>query len=593
MIDFFKDKTIKTPADYAKTLSEVRLVRERLIPINIAFLSSYTSEVLNPYISVELAKGGYFPNNYFAPFNQFEQEILNKDGGLYSPLPDVVIIHNMIEDIYPDLISNFAKYSKTELDSIAHQIIERHKAILELLRDRTNADILIVNFSIISIDEVDSIYSYIKQQKNQYIQEINKKLLLLCNKISSCHSIDYMNMVCKVGAQEWMDRKLYFMARVPFSGQGQIEFGKILAETICSVKNQPHKCLVLDLDNTLWGGVIGEEGMSGIQISEYYPGNVFKHFQRTILGLRNQGVLLAISSKNNLDDAIEAFQNHSDCLLKESDFSAVEINWNDKATNIQKIAKKLNIGLDSIVFFDDNPTERQWVSDKLPQVKVIDVPEDPMLYGKTLHNCNYFNFLSITHEDKNRAKMVRQNQKREELNASVKDLDSFLESLNMIVSVGLSDKSTLERISQLTNKTNQFNLTTKRYSTIEISDFIKEGHMVLYISVKDCFGDHGLSGVAIIKRQSESEWMIDVFLLSCRIIGKKIESSFLVEIINIVQGKGATKLLGQYIASKKNHLTKDFYKNHNFSLINKEGGIWEYDLKSVPKKINFIKTKRL
>ena len=299
MIDFFKDKTIKTPADYAKTLSEVRLVRDRLIPINIAFLSSYTSEVLNPYISVELAKEGYFPNNYFAPFNQFEQEILNKDGGLYSPLPDVVIIHNMIEDIYPDLISNFAKYSKTELDSIAHQIIERHKIILELLRDRTNADILIVNFSIISIDEVDSIYSYIKQQKNQYIQEINKELLLLCNKISSCYSIDYMNMVCKVGAQEWVDRKLYFMARIPFSGRGQIEFGKILAETICSVKNQPHKCLVLDLDNTLWGGVIGEEGMSGIQISEYYPGNVFKHFQRTILGLRNQGVLLAISSKNN------------------------------------------------------------------------------------------------------------------------------------------------------------------------------------------------------------------------------------------------------------------------------------------------------
>ena len=593
MIELFKGGVIETPANYAKTLLDISSVKSQLSSINIAFLSSYTSEILNPYISVELAKKGYFSNNYFAPFNQFEQEVLNQGSDLYNKNPDVVIVHNMIEDMYPDLVVNFAKYNKTELESIARQITERHKTILKSLRERTKADIVVVNFSAINIDDVGSVYSVIKQQKNQYIQDINQKLLSLCNKLNSCYSIDYMDMVYKVGVQEWVDRKLYLMARIPFTGQGQIEFGRILAETIYSIKNQPYKCLVLDLDNTLWGGVIGEDGMSGIQISEYYPGNVFKHFQRTVLNLRNQGVLLAIASKNNLNDAMEVFQEHSDCLLKESDFSAIEINWDDKATNIQKIAKKLNIGLDSIVFFDDNPVERQWVSGKLPQVKVIDVPEDVMLYGKTLYDSNCFNFLTMTEEDKSKTEMIQRNQQRAELSESSKDIDSFLTSLRMVVSVGISDSVTVDRIAQLTKKTNQFNLTTKRYSTAEINKFIELGDIVLYLSVEDCFGEHGISGVAIVKKSGECDWIIDTFLLSCRIIGKKIESVFLNEIIDIIKSKKASKLYGQYIGSKKNHLTKDFYKKHDFDLSDKENGIWEYDLQKISEAIDFIKIKRI
>jgi FkbH-like protein len=593
VVEFFKDRVIKTPASYAKTLQEVESIKGQLMPINIAFLSSYTSEILSPYVSVELAKKGYYSDNYFAPFNQFEQEVLNQNSDLYNKNPDVVVVHNMIEDMYPDLVINFAKYNEIELDSIAQQVIERYETILESLRTRVKADIVIVNFSMINVDEVGSIHSAVKQQKNQFTQNINKKLLLLCSKTSSCYSIDYMDMVCKVGVKEWIDRKLYFMARIPFTGQGQIEFGKMLAETINSIKSQPYKCLVLDLDNTIWGGIIGEDGISGIKISEYYPGNAFKHFQRTVLNLRNQGVLLAIASKNNFDDVIEVFQKHSDCLLKESDFAAMQINWDDKATNIQKIAKKLNIGLDSVVFFDDNPVERQWVSDKLPQVKVIDVPEDVILYGKTLHDSNCFNFLTITEEDKNKTKMIQQNQHRAELSENSKDMDSFLTSLNMVVSVGVSDSMTIDRIAQLTNKTNQFNLTTRRYSTTEINEFIELGNIVLYLSVEDCFGEYGISGVAIIKKSQKYEWLIDTFLLSCRVIGKKIESAFLNEVIDILKSKKASKLYGQYIDSKKNHLTKNFYKDHDFYLSDKKDSIWEYDLQKTPEAIDFIKIRRI
>jgi len=591
MLEFLKNKSINTPADYAKIFKEIKLIKHQFTPINIAILSSYTSEILKPYISVELAKKNYFSDIYFAPFNQFEQEILNDNSDLYLQKPNIVIIHNMIEDMYPNLASNFTKYDDEELDLITNQVIDRFRVILKSLRSNSKASIIVINFSMINIDMLDSVYSPTKQRQDQYIHNINQELLLLCNKINGCYSIDYMNIVLNIGLQNWIDRKLYFMARIPFAVKGQIEFSKMIAKTIGTIKNQACKCLVLDLDNTLWGGVIGEDGMSGIQLSEYYPGNVFKNFQRSILNLRNQGVMLAIASKNNFNDAIEVIQKHPDCIIKESDFAAIQINWVDKALNIEKIAKKLNIGLDSIVFFDDNPEERLWVSRKLPQVKVINVPKDPMLYSQSLASCNYFNFLTVTNEDKNRTKMIQESQNREELRDNSKDLNSFLASLNMIVSISFANNKTLERVSQLINKTNQFNLTTKRYSVVEVADLIESGSIVLYLSVEDCFGNHGISGVSIIKQRNENEWVIDTFLLSCRIIGKRIESVFLAEIINIVKNKNAVKLYGQYIESKKNHLTANFYKEHHFVLSDKNNNIWEYNMQKIPEKIHYIKTE--
>ncbi len=593
MLNLLNDEMLVTPAHYSNYFSKVKSNSHLLKSINIAFLSSYTSEILNPYVTVELAKKGYFSNLYFAPFNQFEQEILNSNSDLYNKNPDTVILHNMIEDSHPDLAINFLKYSELELSSITDQIIGRYKAILGSLRARTKANIIVISLSMINIDEVESVYSVVKQQKNQYIQDVNQKLLIACRDISSCYVINYMDMINKVGIQEWVDRKLYYMARIPFSGLAQIEFGKMLSRTICSIKDQPYKCLVLDLDNTIWGGVIGEDGMRGIQISDYYPGNVFKSFQRTIINLRNQGVILAIASKNNYHDVIEVFNKHSDCLLSESDFSVIEINWSDKASSIQSIANKLNIGLDSIVFFDDNPTERQWVSEKLPQVRVIDVPADAMLYSKVLHNSGCFDFWTITKEDKNKSAMIRQNQERLELCENSKDIDSFLMSLNMVASIGFSNNTSIDRIAQLTNKTNQFNLTTKRYTSAEIIEFVELGEIVLYLALEDRFGDYGVSGVAIIKKITKHEWMIDTFLLSCRVIGKKIESAFLGEIINILKSKRVNKLYGQYIDSTKNHLTKDFYKDHNFTLFDAESGIWEFDFTKIPVAVDFIKIRRV
>lgn len=591
MEESVKNMQNETPVNYAKRYIKVKNNADELNPIRIAFLTSYTSEVLNPYISVELSKHKYFAENYFAPFNQFEQEIFNLESKLYSENPDVIFFHNMIEDMYPDMVSNFSKFNDSELKLITKKLLDRYKGNLEELRKNSKAPIIVSNFTLFNSSEDSPLLTLTTQKKNEFIRQTNYELSLISSEISDCFILDYMEIVSKVGIVNWIDRKLYLMARIPFSVEAQIEFGKKISNAIYIIKNQSCKCLVLDLDNTLWGGVIGEDGINGIDIGETYPGNVFKDFQRNILNLKNQGIMLAIASKNNYEDAMKALNHHPDCILRASDFASIEISWDDKATSIQKIAKKLNIGMESIVFFDDNPTERQWVSTKLPIVKVIDVPENPMLFSNVLNNCNYFSFLKITSEDIRRTEMIHQNQKREELSSNMKSLESFLISLELRVSIGFATKDNVERISQLTNKTNQFNLTTKRYTVTDINNFIDYGDLVLYISVEDCFGSYGISGAAIIRKENINSWAIDTFLLSCRIIGKKIESAFLFEIVNVLKKRGATKLVGYYYPTKKNILTKSFYKNHSFLQADNTKNIWNYDLNKSQSSIDFIRIK--
>jgi FkbH-like protein len=576
-LDKLLKNIINTPSDYAKISREIEK-RNSFNRINISYLASYTSEVLKPYIVVELAKKGYKGSLYFAPFNQFEQEIHNSDSGLYLSNPDVVILHNRIEDNHQDLVSRFAKYSESDLNSLADNIIQRHKLMIETLRSKSDTKIIVMNFGNLQMTEDFFTSSSIIQSQWVYIQKLNNRLLELCNKIPSCYVVNYQQIFNGIGLNNCIDPKLFYMARIPFNSNAQISFGKIISRTIAATYCSPAKCIVLDLDNTLWGGVIGEDGISGIQISDEYPGNVFKDFQRALLGLRDQGVLLSIASKNNLDDVLEVFERHTDCLLKKNDFSSMQINWEDKASSIKKISKELNIGLDSIVFFDDNPVERDWVRKQLPNVKVIDVPKNSMDYLKALNESTFFDRLTITNEDKSRADIYqREQQKKIDLNKSV-SVDDFLKDLKMTVNIGFSNDITITRIVQLLNKTNQFNLTTKRYSSADVTKIILNGGKVLWLSAADRYGDNGIVGVSILVKIKEKDWLIDSMLLSCRVIGRKIETVFLAEIIEILRSENANVVYGQYLPTKKNSIVSDFYNQNSFQLTDKKNNLWEFNL---------------
>ena len=480
--------------------------------------------------------------------------------------------------MYPDISTRFIKYNDDELEKIEDSILGRYSDILLEIRKKTKSKIIIFDFADGRIKSDLFYSSELVRSFHVFLQNLNNKLYDLCSKVSSCHVVNYQQIISNFGLSNWGDLKLYYMAKIPFNVNAQIKIAKILSRTINAVVRIPIKCIVLDLDNTLWGGVIGEDGLLGIQLGNNYPGNVFKDFQKTLLGLRDQGILLAIASKNNIKDVVEVFEKNTDCVLKMNDFSAIQVHWDDKAKSIERISQELNIGLDSIVFFDDNPVERLWIQEQLPDVKIIDVPDSPIGYIGSLIDSSYFDSLHTTKEDKDRHAQYKQQVKRSKLYKNSKTIDDFLKNLKMKVNIGHMSNVTINRLEQLINKTNQFNLTSKRYDSIDLEDIVSNDGMVLWVSVKDCYGDNGIVGVAIIKDVLSKKWVLDSFLLSCRIIGRKIETVFLSEIVNIARDCGAQIIKGQYIYSKNNNLVSSFYKNHNFKLSDKDINIWEFNL---------------
>jgi FkbH-like protein len=335
------------------------------------------------------------------------------------------------------------------------------------------------------------------------------------------------------------------------------------------------KCIVLDLDNTLWGGIVGEDGFEGIKLSPQPPGMPFIEFQRVILALNERGIILAINSRNNEDEALRVIREHPYMILREDNFASIKINWNDKISNIKAIAEELNIGLDSLVYFDDDPINREVMSKALPEVMTVDLPEDPALYAQTLMSLNDFNTFSITEEDKKRGRMYIEEKKRNHLENSVSNLDDFLSQLGIKIKIRRADKFTIPRISQLVLKTNQFNLTTKRFQEEDILKFSQDKNMLVGCAqTADKFGDNGITGVFIVQKSPDSsEWSIETFLLSCRVMGRRVEYGIMRYILNEARKEGIKKVRGQYIPTKKNKPCESFLPNSGFK---KEGEDWVY-----------------
>ena len=335
---------------------------------------------------------------------------------------------------------------------------------------------------------------------------------------------------------------------------------------------------MLDLDNTLWGGVLGEDGVDGIQIGNTYPGNAFLFFQQAILELKKQGVLLTVCSKNNEDDVFDLWNKHSDILLKKKDFVICKINWNDKAANILEISKELNIGLDSIVFVDDNPTERELVKKSLPELTVPDFPQEPYLLPQFYNEIltDFFSVHSLTEEDLNKSTQYIDNFSRKKFKNNFNDINKFISELEIVLSIEEVNDSNISRFAQMTQKTNQFNLTTKRYTDSDINSF-RENSLIYGLRVKDKFGDNGITALAIISIEDNNAY-IDSFLLSCRILGKRIEFEFMKYILLKLKKMGLKKVYAKYIKTNKNIQTINFYDKLDFKISLSSNELKEYFL---------------
>lgn len=556
---------------------------DSLSPLNLAVLSTYTFEMVRPYLVVECAGHGLLPQTYFAPFNQLEQQVFDTNSGLYRSKPDVIAVAWRIEELAPNLGLGFASLSSTEVTAELQNLNHRIEALLAELRRNTSAAILAFNFGGPMSTSSGMSDTSLETSQASAIQKANGSLTEACKTVAGVYVFDYARLVQETGTKNWYDQKIWHMARMPLGYQAQMETGKRLSRYLRALVRPTCKCLVLDCDNTLWGGVVGDDGLGGIQLGEDFPGNVYKEFQRKLLSLKHRGILLALASKNSEEDVLEVFDQHPDSLLKREDFAAIQIHWNDKASSLRAIAEELNIGTDALAFFDDNPVERDWVSTQMPEVNIVEVPGNPLGYISAIDDSVAFDSLFISDEDRARPAMYQEQVQRQSLQKQSVSVREFLESLEMKVTVGFVNSKTLPRVTQLLNKTNQFNLTTRRHTESELQSIIDSNAVAIWIRVSDRFGDNGLVGVAIASPLPEQSgtWILDTVLMSCRVLGREVDTAMLSIVGRFVAEKGGTSMVGEYVPTAKNGMVSEFYPGHGFVPVEGRNDLWQWDLASL------------
>lgn len=380
--------------------------------------------------------------------------------------------------------------------------------------------------------------------------------------------VDIARLAATVGLEAWDEPRHWHASKLTFSPDMIPVYADVVARTVAAVLGKSRKCLVLDLDNTLWGGVIGDDGLAGIVLGQgSAAGEAFIAVQRLALELRTRGVVLAVCSKNEEDAARLPFREHPDMLLREDHIAVFRANWTDKAANLRAIAQALNIGIDALVFLDDNPAERAQVRRELPLVAVPELPEDPALYPRVLAAAGYFEAVSFSQEDRDRAAYYQANARRAVSLEASEGMDDYLASLDMVCAIGPVGPVTRPRVAQLINKSNQFNLTTRRYSEAEVAKAEADPRRhAIQVRLTDSFGDNGIISVVIADKSAEA-WEIDTWLMSCRVLGRRVEEAVLAHLAVAARADGASALIGRYIPSPKNKMVAQHYEKLGFTLV--------------------------
>jgi len=557
----------------------------------VAILSSFTIKGLAECLKVKSFNYEIFLDVYVGEYSQWKQEILGEK--LYKHKPDIIFLMLDQYGLDQDIIFKYYGMPPKDLNKILAETENELSQLISKLKEKTKAKIIISNACKIWPPVMGIFDSKLEQGWYEIISNFNKKLIDEYKQDKQIFIFNFNDWLGHIGKKEFWHDKYFFMADMKLSPNAFPMLAEEWMSYIIALAGKKKKCLVLDLDNTLWGGIIGEDGLAGIKLAPNGAGQEYYYFQKLLKGLSKAGILLTINSKNNKKDVEEVFKKHPHMVLKDSDFVAKRINWENKATNIQSLAKDINIGMDSMVFIDDDMANRELVKETLPEVTVLDLPNDSTKYIRTLLDYKGFNTFEFTREDTKRSKMYLDERKRREFKETVVDMDSFLKSLEICITVQEVNDFLIPRSAQLTQKTNQFNLTTYRYQEEDIKKFMEEGHKLYALDTADKFGEYGITGFCIAK-DLDDLWEIDTMLLSCRILGKKIEEQFFNYILNELKKIKPKLVRAKYIPTAKNEQTKNFYKLFNFKKVGsiKCEDTWELDLTSFKfKPLDFIKIK--
>jgi len=538
-----------------------------------AILRSFTVEPLVPLLRAGAYTAGVALEVFVGEFNAYAQEILDGESPLYKFDPGVAVLAVQTRDVAPQIW-------RGEGDADADGVVARYSSWITAFRSHSNAALIVHSLEVPALPAGGILDAQRAEHQADAVQRINRGLRAMATAHRGVYILDYDGLVARHGRARWGDERKWLTVRLPLASESLPHMAAEWLRFLHPLAGKVAKCVAVDLDNTLWGGVIGEDGMAGIRLNAEYPGAAYQALQRALLDLKRRGILLAICSKNNPADAEEALAGHPGMLLKLADFSAVRINWNSKAENLRQISAELNIGLDSVAFLDDNPVERQHICEQAPEAIVVPLPEDPMRYAQAVRDCPWFERLTLSEEDLKRGEFYAAQRERAALERTVTSKEDFYRSLEQVAELAAVNSQTLARVAQLTQKTNQFNVTTRRYTEQQIADLAAHPDWRVWaLRVTDRYADNGLVAVAIARLEGQV-CEIDTFLMSCRVIGRSVETALLATIAAEARAQGARVLQGWFLPTKKNAPAAGFYRDHGFEEARRDesGTLWSLDL---------------
>ena len=572
-----------SPAQAQQIAAHARSLVPAAQALRIGFVHTYTSDLLDPWIGMAGAAQGVDVQAYHAPYGLALQEI-SPQSGLVHHQPHVTVLLLQREDLHPELSRPITGMGAVGQAQLRGEAMQRVQEIASLFREQAVGHLVVTFLPRLAgptlglydaqSDTSEGVWwATFKAEFGQWLR----------NSVPSSLFLDLDEVLLQVGRADFFDRRFWYSARFPFASGAARELSRRIVAIGMALLRPNAKVLVLDADNTLWGGIIGEDGIDGIKLGPDYPGNVFVDFQRRILDFQQRGMILAMCSKNNAADVDEVLKEHPHQVLRAEHFAAHRINWLPKADNLASLAQELNLGLDSFIFVDDSDHECAAVRHALPQVEVIQVPSRPTEIATCLDQVARLEILSLTSEDLAKTELYAQDRRRRELMGDVGGAAAgdYLARLGMKMSIRVDAAANVPRLAQLTQKTNQFNLTTRRYDEVQMRGFMCDGNWwVVDFSLADVFGDSGVVGLALVQLQSAQTARIDTFLMSCRVIGREAEAAFLHTVFRRLAERGIEEVTAEYLPSAKNELVKKFLPDQGFEPLG--DGRYRRDLRTAP-----------
>ena len=544
-----------------KSLRRKLLAQEQLLPVRIAVLGGSTTNELVDLLELQLLDSGIKPDFYQSEYGRYYVEAVHDSEAIAAFRPDIVYIHTSVADI-----QSFAplQATDTELETHVRAEVRRFEEIWTSLDEKFRCVVIQNNFEFPPVALLGNLDAQSAGGHTRFATEMNRAFAHAAADRPKLFIQDVCSISARLGLARWFDAQRWFSYKIMTTEEGSQALALSLASMVRALYGKTKKVLVLDLDNTVWGGVIGDDGVDKIQIGRETPiAEAYTAFQEYCLSLRNRGVLLAVCSKNNEEIAKQGFE-HPDSVLKLEHISCFKANWDPKHENIALIAKELNLGVDSFVFADDNPAERAIVEAQVQGIAVPELGNDVVHYAAIIEAGRYFEQTSFSREDIARAALYQENSQRTAFESKFATYGEYLDSLKMTAEIDQFKPVYLERIAQLTNKTNQFNLTTRRYTLAEMEAVSSDPNAVgIYGKLSDRFGDNGLISI-VLGRRAEDVLELDLWLMSCRVLKRDMELAMLDALVERAKKMPVRMLRGRYIPTRKNGMVAEHYAKLGF-----------------------------